>query len=49
MAQLITEQIRLPQVQEVEKLDDTGRGEQGFGSTGVKLQDKFQHLLNVAI
>ena len=36
IAQLILEQIKAPDVQEVEKLDETVRGEQGFGSTGMK-------------
>ena len=37
VAQLIIEKISLPTVVEVETLDDTIRGENGFGSTGVKL------------
>ena len=36
IAQLIPEQIKTPDVQEVEKLDETVRGEQGFGSTRMK-------------
>ena len=35
VAQLILEQIVTPDVQEVGELDVTGRGEGGFGSTGV--------------
>ena len=35
VAQLILEQIILPEVLEVEDLDETVRGEGGFGSTGV--------------
>ena len=34
IAQLILEQIKTPPVQLVEELDDTIRGEGGFGSTG---------------
>ena len=34
IAQLILEQIKTPPVQLVEELDDTERGEGGFGSTG---------------
>ena len=36
IAQLILEQIVLPDIQEVENLDETVRGEGGFGSTGVE-------------
>ncbi|KAI4307747.1 hypothetical protein L6164_030899 [Bauhinia variegata] len=35
IAQLIIERIMTPEVVEVEDLDSTGRGEGGFGSTGV--------------
>ncbi|XP_013385023.1 deoxyuridine 5'-triphosphate nucleotidohydrolase, mitochondrial-like [Lingula anatina] len=35
IAQLICERIYLPDIEEVEKLDDTARGEGGFGSTGI--------------
>jgi deoxyuridine 5'-triphosphate nucleotidohydrolase len=35
VAQLILEKIRTPEVKEVEELDETKRGEKGFGSTGV--------------
>ena len=35
IAQLILEQIKTPSVELVEKLDDTERGDGGFGSTGV--------------
>ena len=34
IAQLILEQIKTPSVELVEELDDTERGERGFGSTG---------------
>ena len=34
IAQLILEQIKTPPVELVEELDDTVRGEGGFGSTG---------------
>ncbi|XP_061195537.1 deoxyuridine 5'-triphosphate nucleotidohydrolase-like [Saccostrea echinata] len=34
MAQLICERIYIPDLQECERLDDTDRGEGGFGSTG---------------
>lgn len=37
IAQLIMERIYLPELQELPTLDDTERGEGGFGSTGVKL------------
>jgi dUTP pyrophosphatase len=35
IAQLILEQIVLPEIVEVEEMDETVRGEAGFGSTGV--------------
>ena len=35
IAQLILERIGMPSVQEVTQLDDTVRGNQGFGSTGI--------------
>lgn len=34
IAQLILEQIFIPELQEVEQLDKTVRGDKGFGSTG---------------
>lgn len=36
IAQLICERIFYPELENVDKLDDTERGEGGFGSTGVK-------------
>ena len=36
IAQLILERISTPAVEEVDSLDDTARGEGGFGSTGIK-------------
>lgn len=36
IAQLILERIVTPEVVEVESLDETERGEGGYGSTGVK-------------
>lgn len=35
IAQLICEVICHPQLQELEQLDETGRGQKGFGSTGI--------------
>ena len=35
IAQLICERIYMPELQELEKLDETVRGDGGFGSTGV--------------
>jgi len=35
IAQLILERIYIPEVIEVEELDETSRGAGGFGSTGV--------------
>ena len=35
VAQLVIEVIRTPEVEVVEELDATERGEAGFGSTGV--------------
>lgn len=35
IAQLICEVICHPELQELEELDETGRGQKGFGSTGV--------------
>jgi dUTP pyrophosphatase len=40
IAQLIIEKITETEVEEVEELDETVRGEGGFGSTGVKLEEK---------
>lgn len=34
IAQLIVEKVALPEVEEVAEIDDTARGEGGFGSTG---------------
>ncbi|WFD23410.1 dUTP diphosphatase [Malassezia equina] len=34
IAQLIVEKIAMPEIEEVETLDDTERGSGGFGSTG---------------
>ncbi len=39
IAQLIIEKITDTEVEEVEDLDETVRGEGGFGSTGVKLNE----------
>ncbi|XP_014671624.1 PREDICTED: deoxyuridine 5'-triphosphate nucleotidohydrolase-like [Priapulus caudatus] len=36
IAQLICEKIELPDLEESETLDDTARGDGGFGSTGIK-------------
>lgn len=36
VAQLVLEQIVTPEVEELEELDDTERGEGGFGSTNKK-------------
>lgn len=36
VAQLILERIAIADVEEVSSLDETARGEGGFGSTGVK-------------
>ena len=35
IAQLVLEVIQTPAVEQVESLEDTARGEGGFGSTGV--------------
>ena len=35
IAQLILEQIKIPQVRKVAALDDTDRGDDGFGSTSM--------------
>jgi len=35
VAQLIIERIMTPEVEEVTELDDTSRGANGYGSTGV--------------
>ena len=40
IAQLIFEKIRTPEVVEVDSLEETGRGEKGFGSTGIKSEDQ---------
>ena len=36
IAQLIFEKIKTPTIQETNDLDDTRRGDKGFGSTGIK-------------
>ena len=36
IAQLILEKFELSEIQEVERIDDTSRGSDGFGSTGTK-------------
>ena len=41
IAQLILEKIKTPPVELVEELDDTVRGEGGFGSTENKLINKI--------
>ena len=38
VAQLIIEKITDTEIMEVDNLDDTDRGEGGFGSTGVSLK-----------
>ncbi|ODN01383.1 Deoxyuridine 5'-triphosphate nucleotidohydrolase, mitochondrial [Orchesella cincta] len=38
VAQLICEKIEYPEIEEVKSLDETERGEGGFGSTGVKAE-----------
>ncbi|GJE98040.1 polyprotein, partial [Phanerochaete sordida] len=47
IAQLITEKIAYPVVQEVPSLKPTSRGESGFGSTG--LNSKFRQLLSLTV
>ena len=42
IAQLILEKIATPEIQEVQNLDDTSRGESGFGSTGVHVKTEEQ-------
>ena len=37
VAQLILERIYTPEVMEVQELEESGRGEGGFGSTGVSI------------
>ncbi|PIN98670.1 MAG: dUTP diphosphatase [Candidatus Diapherotrites archaeon CG10_big_fil_rev_8_21_14_0_10_31_34] len=39
IAQLVFNKIELAEIEFVEELDDTSRGEGGFGSTGLKLND----------
>ncbi|RKP07657.1 dUTPase-like protein [Thamnocephalis sphaerospora] len=36
IAQMVLERIYTPEIVEVDSLDDTARGEGGFGSTGIK-------------
>ena len=40
IAQLIFEKIKTPEVVEVDSLEETGRGEKGFGSTGIKSEEQ---------
>ena len=42
IAQLILEKIATPEIQEVQNLDDTSRGDSGFGSTGVQAKTEEQ-------
>lgn len=51
IAQLICERIYYPELEQMDKLEDTQRGEGGFGSTGVKnvpafLPNKENHVNN---
>ena len=39
IAKLIFEKIKTPAVVETDSLEETGRGDRGFGSTGIKLTD----------
>lgn len=43
IAQLICEKISYPTLKEVDKLDDTSRGSNGFGSTGMSWSKKHVH------
>lgn len=36
IAQMLIQKVESPDIEEVEVLDDTERGEEGFGSTGIK-------------
>lgn len=45
IAQMIIEYVVETEVKEVEELDETQRGEGGFGSTGVKIWDSIFSLL----
>ena len=40
IAQLIFEKMKTPEVVEVDSLEETGRGEKGFGSTGIKSEEQ---------
>ena len=40
IAQLIFEKIKTAEVVEVDSLEETGRGEKGFGSTGIKSEEQ---------
>lgn len=46
IAQLIIEKYTMTNIEEVNDLDATSRGEGGFGSTGVKYQDNNKENLN---
>lgn len=41
VAQMILERIRTPEPEEVEELEETPRGEQGFGSTGLSRMEEL--------
>ena len=40
IAQLIFEKIKTPEILETDSLDETGRGEKGFGSTGLHSEEQ---------
>ena len=47
VAQLIFEKIKTPVIKEVDSLEDTDRGNKGFGSTGVKTTSESESVQSV--
>ena len=44
IAQLIFEKIKTPELKELDSLEGTGRGEEGYGSTGVSAAELNDEL-----
>ena len=47
VAQLIFEKIKTPVLKEVDSLEDTDRGNKGFGSTGIKITSESESVQSV--
>ena len=49
VAQLIFEKIKTPVLKEVNSLEDTDRGNKGFGSTGIKTTSESESVQSVTM